>query len=145
MHDSPNVKQCDSHTEMEIPTVKADEPMLAKDTSSCWVKVNVNDATRAEDLKYWDDLFGIGKTDNEWADETSTLMALNVTDAPPEFFPLSLPSSGIQQKYQPIELAFCIHKADEILTKIRELIADKSFKYTDEIRHAPRKGVWTRA
>ncbi|KJA12757.1 hypothetical protein HYPSUDRAFT_210154 [Hypholoma sublateritium FD-334 SS-4] len=35
--------------------------------------------------------------------------------------------------------------ADALLNQIRELIADKSFRYTEHIRAAPRKGVRTRA
>jgi hypothetical protein len=57
-----------------------------------------------------------------------------------------LPSNGnITQTHCQLELAHRILRAEFHLTRIRELIADKSFQYSHVIRVSPRKGVTTRA
>ncbi len=66
-------------------------------------------------------------------------------DAPPEKMKLALPSNmSVPATHCALELTFRKRKAKGLLHQIRELIAEKSFKYTDEIRKAPRKGVRTR-
>lgn len=94
----------------------------------------------SETLEYWDTLNGIA--DGAIPDTTTTEME----DIPPEHMPLGLPSNGtVGPAHKALELKFRKKKANALLDEIRNLIADKSFKYTDQIRAAPRKGVRTRA
>lgn len=99
------------------------------------------DLARREDLMYWDNLFGI-------ADDTLNALpqkSKEQADTPPECLRLALPSNdNVSPDHRALELKFRIRKAQSLLTEIRDLIAEKSFKYTDEIRNAPRKGVRTR-
>ncbi|KAF8952217.1 hypothetical protein BDZ97DRAFT_2066652 [Flammula alnicola] len=58
---------------------------------------------------------------------------------------LCLPSNGnVGPMYDEIELALRKTQAKAHLNQLRELIAEKSFQYSDVIRAAPRKGVRTR-
>ncbi len=93
-----------------------------------------------ETLEYWDTLNGI-------ADGAVADTDLRVgEDVPPEHLLLNLPSNGtISSAHSSLELQLRRRKLNTLLDEIRNLIADKSFKYTDEIRTAPRKGVRTRA
>ena len=43
-----------------------------------------------------------------------------------------------------MELHLCLRQATSTLTSLRDLIAEKSFQYSDVIRVAPGKGVCTR-
>ena len=66
-------------------------------------------------------------------------------DIPPEHVELKLPSYfNVSSSYNEDELRMRRKHAHHYLIKIRELIAEKSFHYTDHIRTAPRKGVRTR-
>ena len=59
---------------------------------------------------------------------------------------ISLPSNGnVISGHEQIELSLRRKQAKEHLNQLRELIAEKSFQYSDVIRAAPRKGVRTRA
>ncbi len=67
------------------------------------------------------------------------------SEGTPETSRLVLPSNGtVADQHIGLELTFRKRKANALLTQLRELIAEKSFKYTDQIRKAPRKGVRTR-
>ena len=102
------------------------------------------DRVRQEDLSYWDNLFGITE-DSDDAEVAAPKAAPQQDDLPPECLRLALPSNdNVSAVHKALELAFRIRKAEAILSSIRQLIAEKSFKYTDEIRKAPRKGVRTR-
>ncbi|KAH9478281.1 hypothetical protein JR316_0008734 [Psilocybe cubensis] len=58
---------------------------------------------------------------------------------------LCLPSNGTADNvYVPYELQARILQARSLLNQLRERIAERSFQYSDVIRHAPRKGVRTR-
>ena len=95
---------------------------------------------RQEDLIYWDSLVDMANAVNP-ANSASDPAA----DIPPEKMKLPLPSNmSVPQLHCTLELLFRKQKAKAILNQIRELIAEKSFTYTDEIRKAPRKGVRTR-
>ena len=97
-------------------------------------------AHRQEDLMYWDSLVDMADAVN--AEQAATDPA---SDVPPEKMKLPLPSNkSVPETHCALELLFRRRKAKALLTQIRELIAEKSFKYTDEIRKAPRKGVRTR-
>ena len=64
---------------------------------------------------------------------------------PIERHPFFLPSNGsFDKKYQDMELLLRIEQAKTHLNQLRDLIAEKSFQYSDVIRHAPTKGVSTR-
>ncbi|KAF8965105.1 hypothetical protein BDZ97DRAFT_1659385, partial [Flammula alnicola] len=66
-------------------------------------------------------------------------------DIPVERQTLCLPSNGnVGPMYDEIELALRKTQAKAHLNQLRELIAEKSFQYSDVIRAAPRKGVRTR-
>lgn len=55
---------------------------------------------------------------------------------------IPLPSNGnVSDSYRDLELSHRIVHADHHLTRIRDLIAEKSFQYSHVIRVAPRKGV----
>ncbi|KAH9481115.1 hypothetical protein JR316_0005635 [Psilocybe cubensis] len=59
--------------------------------------------------------------------------------------PLCLPSNGTApMSYAPCELKARISQARGHLNQIRELIAERSFTYSDIVRKGPRKGVRTR-
>ncbi|KAH9478642.1 hypothetical protein JR316_0009099 [Psilocybe cubensis] len=70
--------------------------------------------------------------------------------APPEYDAidkqlLCLPSNGTADNiYAPYELKAQISQARSLLDQLRERIAERSFQYSDIVRHAPRKGVRTR-
>ncbi len=99
-----------------------------------------NVAFRQEDLVYWDSL--VDMADAVLADQSA---ADSTGDVPPEKMKLALPSNmSVPAAHCGLELTFRKRKAKALLHQIRELIAEKSFKYTDEIRKAPRKGVRTR-
>ena len=68
------------------------------------------------------------------------------SDQPPEQIELYLPSYfNTSNEYSKDELTLRRKKAHHYLNQIRDLIAEKSFRYTDQIRNGPRKGVKTRA
>ncbi len=94
-----------------------------------------NSAFRQEDLVYWDSLVDMADAvlaENSVGDPTG--------DAPPEKMKLALPSNmSVPATHCALELTFRKRKAKGLLHQIRELIAEKSFKYTDEIRKAPEK------
>src|SRR5882762_1737158 len=59
---------------------------------------------------------------------------------------ICLPSNGyVNPGHEDIELSLRKKQARAHLNQLRELIAEKSFQYSDVIRAAPRKGIWTRA
>lgn len=59
---------------------------------------------------------------------------------------IPLPSNGtVDHAHTKLELSHWIARAEHHLTRIRDLIADKSFQYSHVIRVAPRKGVTTRS
>jgi len=63
-----------------------------------------------------------------------------------ENFPLCLPSNGATNGlYRQEELELCIFQAESQLTHLRDLIADKSFHFSDLIRPATSKDIKTRA
>lgn len=66
---------------------------------------------------------------------------------PPEKKNIPLPSNSIttQNNTCQIELDLRLDQAAKILSGLRDLIAEKSFQFSDVIRVAPRKGVRTRA
>jgi hypothetical protein len=66
---------------------------------------------------------------------------------PPEKKIPSIPSRWKSQNnpYRDIELRLRLAQAAKILSALRDLIAEKSFQFSDVIRVAPRKGVRTRA
>lgn len=90
---------------------------------------------------YWDTLLDI-------ADSTVPARPFAIPEAQevaPENVKLGLPSNrNVAAGHRDLELTFRKRKAKTLLSQIRELIAEKSFKYTDQIRKAPRKGVKTR-
>jgi hypothetical protein len=71
--------------------------------------------------------------------------ASNITQ--PERRHVSIPSNWIanNNEYRKIELDLRISQGTRILSGLRDLIAEKSFHFSDVIRVAPRKGVRTRA
>ncbi len=93
-----------------------------------------------ETLEYWDTLNGI-------ADGAVADTDLRVgEDVPPEHLLLNLPSNGtISSAHSSLELQLRRRKLNTLLDEIRNLIADESFKYTDEIRTASGEGERTRA
>lgn len=96
---------------------------------------------REETLLYWDNLLDIA----EAADPANGADLPDSDEVPPEKILLVLPSNGtVADVHRGLELSFRKRKAKSLLNQIREMIAEKSFKYTDEIRNAPRKGVRTR-
>jgi hypothetical protein len=59
---------------------------------------------------------------------------------------LHIPSNqNVTPRHDDVELALRRNQARSHLHQLRELIAEKSFQYSDVIRKAPRKGVRTRA
>ena len=93
-----------------------------------------------EDLAYWDSLVDMADAVNP--DHAASDPA---SDVPPVKMKLPLPSNiSVPGTHCGLELLFRKRKAKALLNQIRELIAEKSFKYTDEICKAPRKGVRTR-
>ena len=57
---------------------------------------------------------------------------------------ISLPSNGnVADSYHDLELSYCMLHAEQHLTPIQDLIAEKSFQYSYVIRVAPHKGVNT--
>ncbi|KAH9484634.1 hypothetical protein JR316_0004116 [Psilocybe cubensis] len=65
---------------------------------------------------------------------------------PIEEHKIFLPSHyNVDQRWAPVELKARISQANSHLNQIRNLIAEKSFQYSDVIRNAPRKGVRTRS
>jgi hypothetical protein len=71
---------------------------------------------------------------------------LDETQLPVEEQVLCLPSNrNVTPCNEDIELTFRKNQANAHLHQLRELIAEKSFQYSDVIRNAPRKGVKTRA
>jgi hypothetical protein len=59
---------------------------------------------------------------------------------------LCLPSNGnVSPAHNDIELSLRIKQAEAHLAQLRELIAEKSFQYSNVIRDAPTKGVQTKA
>lgn len=96
---------------------------------------------RQDDLMYWDNLLDIEETTAAVPPATPE----ELEEVLPEDVLLALPSNAtVAAGHCELELTFRKRKANSLLSQIRELIADKSFKYTDEIRKAPRKGVKTR-
>ncbi|KAH9484689.1 hypothetical protein JR316_0001588 [Psilocybe cubensis] len=90
----------------------------------------------------------------DWADECSpeeVVEDMQSTLTSPsieliEDHKICLPSHGnASQRLVPYELKAQIAQAKSHLHKIRNLIAEKSFQYSDVIRKAPRKGVRTRS
>ena len=66
------------------------------------------------------------------------------SDQPPEQVELYLPSYfNTSNEYKTDELALQRKKAHQYLMQIHDLITEKSFHYTDQIRKGPRKGVKT--
>lgn len=123
-----------------MPNAEQREPRIDTATNPTSQRA---DNFRREDLQYWDNLFGI--SDDTLNPNAESRDPAHPGDVPPELRRLALPSnSNISDEHQPLELTFRLRKAESILTQIRDLIAEKSFKYTDEIRKAPRKGVRTR-
>ncbi len=105
-------------------------------------------ATDEEALEYWDRLNGIAE-DYQPADAVDPDLdaLLNPgADIPPEHLKLALPSNGnTDMDFEMPEIAMRRKRADTLLSQIREIIAEKSFRYTEQLRAAPRKGVKTRA
>ncbi len=100
-----------------------------------------------EALMYWDDFNDIADN-NSPAHPDRDLEALirGEDDVPPEHTKLVLPSNGnTDMDFEMPEIAMRKKTAQSLLAQIRELIADKSFRYTEHMRAAPRKGVRTRA
>lgn len=99
-----------------------------------------------EDLLYWDTLHGIGDDVNDEAPPRQRADVGGSEDIPAEHVLLVLASNGnTANDFEKPELAIRQRTADALLHQIREVIADKSFRYTEHIRTAPRKGVRTRA
>lgn len=99
-----------------------------------------------EDLIYWDNLNGIDEDADSVDINSRNVDAAATEDIPPEHIVLVLPSNGnTSAHFKNSELAIRRKAADSLLNQIRDVIADKSFRYTDHIRTAPRKGVKTRA
>jgi hypothetical protein len=90
--------------------------------------------------------------DTQFEDEMEDISSENpdpVAQSPvpvPEQQMLHLPSNrNVTGNLGPVELRLRKQQAKKHLTKLRELIADKSFQYSHVIRDAPRKAVSTRA
>jgi hypothetical protein len=65
---------------------------------------------------------------------------------PPEKQPLHIPSNkNVTPRHDDLELTLRKNQARTHLHQLRELIAEKSFQYSDVLQKAPRKGVKTRA
>lgn len=95
---------------------------------------------------YWDNLHGIDDDAVATNVNNSVSEGNPSADIPPEHTALVLASNGnTDNDYEMPELLMRRKTADALLNQIRELIADKSFRYTEHIRAAPRKGVRTRA
>ena len=72
-----------------------------------------SDIAKAEDLVYWDNLFGIAEDEPM---ESHSLIASTSDKIPPELLPLSIPSNGnIHAKHRKLELSFWVRKADVLL------------------------------
>lgn len=94
-----------------------------------------------DDLANWDDLHDVT--------EANRLSPAPVDDeddgTPAEDVDLCLPSNGnAPAAYGNMELQVRKNQAMMELNQIRDLIADMSFRWTDQVRNAPRKDVRTR-
>lgn len=101
-----------------------------------------------EALAYWDSFNDIAADDDGAAHTHRQLESLSGggQDTPPEHARLVLPSNGnTNMDFEMPEIAIRKKTADSLLSQIREVIAQKSFRYTEHMRAAPRKGVRTRA
>lgn len=76
----------------------------------------------------------------------TNLTGLDESELPVEEQVLFIPSNGnVTPCNDNLELTFRKNQANAHLNQLRELIAEKSFQYSDVIRKAPRKGVRTRS
>ncbi len=106
------------------------------------------DGTDDDVLQYWDHLNGIAEDYQpaEAVDPHLETLLNPGADIPPEHMKLTLPSNGnTDMDFEMPEIAMRRKRADALLSQIREIIAEKSFRYTEQLRAAPRKGVKTRA
>ena len=100
-----------------------------------------------EALTYWDNFNDIADSNSpEHIDRDLEALIRGEADIPPEHARLVLPSHGnTDMDFEMPEIAMRKKTAHSLLSQIREVIADKSFRYTEHMRAAPRKGVRTRA
>ena len=115
-----------------------DAAMLAE-SSAMYLATN---NPREKALMYWDTLVDRDNVDKVPAEAAELAES---EEGRPECSTIPLPSDGsASHEHRQLELNYRTHKARSILTQLREIIATKSFKYVDQIRKAPRKGVKTR-
>ena len=103
-------------------------------------------------LNIWDELeFGVKPNDEDTPMEleVAPLPAPAPTGKSPpaiEDYLIPLPSNGnVDSHHSNLELSLRSSRAEHHLTRIRELIAEKSFQYSHVICNSPRKGPTTRS
>lgn len=106
--------------------------------------------TSEEDIADWDDQEPVNATDNV-SDLGPAPALYQAEELPPHVVLIEdqiicLPSNGnIGQCYNTQEIVVRKTQANRQLDRLRELIAEKSFQYSDIMRNAPRKAARTRS
>ena len=109
------------------------------------VEIHSNTKPVQEPLAMWDEIVNEpvpgGPNTSDLIVEPASTGPIQIED---QIIPL--PSNGnVGAEYAQLELSHRISQADHHLTRIRDLIAEKSFQFSHVIRVAPRKSVNTRS
>jgi hypothetical protein len=110
--------------------------------------VDFDDGMLFDDLDSTEEASPLSNKSTSTNEEDPHAADIPITFVPPEKKPLSMPSTWVSVDSpisQTVELHLRLRQAASTLTSLRDLIAEKSFQYSDVIRVAPRKGVRTRA
>lgn len=114
---------------------------------------NAPNVSSSETVDAWDDLAfdpvpNSGETLSSNSDATPASHITTTVIGPVRIEDqiIALPSNGnTNEIYRNLEIAHRMSMADDLLNRIRNLIAEKSFQFSHVIRVSPRKGVTTRA
>ena len=112
--------------------------------------VDIEDGTLFDDLDSTEEPSSSSSLANRSTSRNEDMVAADnpVTVVHPEMKLVSMPStwnSVDSHISRAVELHLRVRQAANTLTSLRDLIAEKSFQYSDVIRVAPSKGVRTRA
>lgn len=108
--------------------------------------VDLDDGTLFDDLDSTEEESPLSNESTSTNEDDPYAADISITIVPPEKKPISMPSTWVSvdsPMSRTVELHLRLRQAASTLTSLRDLIAEKSFQYSDVIRVAPRKGVRT--